>query len=1202
MATAYRFLPWARRGLSAALSAPTTSPPGSPPPMPARPTVDVTVSITGGVGDVHTAAVLHGPGDVVGLDPRQVLRCTPAAGSTSAEPNYLVAVDLDAPELPWLFTPVGVPSDQHLPPWLVLVVVENRDGVSLAPAAPLPRLTIASGAAAELPDLADSWAWAHVQLLDSDSGPGDPGAIAAGLSRAPNRNVSRLVSPRRLEPGRRWIAAVVPAFDAGVQRGLGVEPRASDPVGPAWSSPDSIVLPVFFHWEFATGPEGDFESLARRIRPYQASLQVGRVPMFVGDAAPPLRVPPGDTQILDMDGALRAPAGDDGRLAEVPDALVDGLTEVTRTLADAADGVIDGQVLEDADRQPVGPPVLASAHVRRWQVRDDDAEWFREVNLDPRPRVAAGLGAEVVRENQEDIAHAAWQQVGDVLAAEAALQRAALTRWAAASFYRRHLVPMGDERLLELAAPMAARVPMAATTLGVTTLAVTVRASSLPDAVLDAGLRRALAPAGRAVQRAARRVGVAATEVRPGLVARLSAGALTVDPTRFERPAIAGVAMEDLDRRGTSVIGVLGLHVELSRKETADLTASAKELAGTAVPQPSERIVVRPDLSRTGMVGQAHVEAARRLSAHVGAGVAEAVRGGASVDQATVLAGSAGSILDTVVASGPTAGAGVGILVTAPIVDPGTGVLKRRSEVGVDLLDVDRGGALVVRTEVGSANRPVAHLDPSLAGPQLAASLTRLAPGTLTRPTAPGRSTAARVAVPVLPTLAAGAGAGGPAGTVRGPAAPGIPATPGPVRHGAVTPGPVTPGPVTGIPGTPVGAPIVVPTPTVSVPAGGIPVGGGTGPVVDPGPGGPTVVMPPLVVDHVVLGRLEAAIATQRVSTQLELAAPVATFVAFDVAAAMTDVRTHVDPRIAQALRRDALVRLGDRVVGSLSTAGVSVDGWWATHEIDRIMAYPTFPVPSYEYLARYDRSRFCPGIDEIPPESVSILETNPRFIASFLVGLNHETNRELLWRGYPTDSRGTPFRHFWARLDGRADIEPIHGWRTGDLPRQTTDPKGNLVLLLRGDLLRKYPNTIVVAMPALGPSTPDRDPAHAIRPNFAGRFDPDVSFFGFPLQDTDLNMGEGYFFALMEPVTEPRFGLDQTDAPAPIRPSSWSAVGWGDTGVVPGGHLTPAALAATHVSPAPNAADGVAEALFQHPFALYVHARHLVTPLPVQK
>ena len=132
MATTYRFLPWARRGLAAALPEPApASPPGTTPAMPVRAEVAVRVVVSGGVGDVTTSALLHGPGDVIGLDPAQVVRMYPLPGTSNAEPNYLACVDFDAPELPWLFTPLGVPGTQHLPPWLVLVVVEHRDGVSV---------------------------------------------------------------------------------------------------------------------------------------------------------------------------------------------------------------------------------------------------------------------------------------------------------------------------------------------------------------------------------------------------------------------------------------------------------------------------------------------------------------------------------------------------------------------------------------------------------------------------------------------------------------------------------------------------------------------------------------------------------------------------------------------------------------------------------------------------------------------------------------------------------------------------------------------------------------------------------------------------------------------------------------------------------------------------------------------------------------
>ncbi len=560
--TVHRFLPWARRGLAAALP-PETGPP--PAVLAARAPVAVTVTVTN-AGVAQTSAVLNGPGDVIGLDPQQVVRTYPRAYATNTEPNFLAAVDLDAPELPWLFTPRGIPVDGHLPPWLVLVVVEDRAGVSLTlpRGAALPRLRIDSGASAELPDLADSWAWAHVQLVEPSGGAGD---IGATLAAQPDRNVSRLVCPRRLAPDRRWIAALVPAFDAGVVRGLGGTPDPAAPLAPAWTAMDTVTLPTYFHWEFQTGPEGDFESLAQRLKPHQAATSVGSVPMHVGEGAPPVRVPRSQVRIVDMDGALRAPARSDAALADVPAALRDGLQEVTRTLADAADGVLDGQALLDDDRQPVGPPIYASSHVRRWQVADGDAEWFRELNLDPRARVAAWLATECVRDNQEDIAGAAWRQVGDVLSAEAALQRAALGVFVGTAFHHRHLVAMANDRLLSLAAPAAARTPWRDRS-----LTAAVAESSLPDAVLDAGLRRALAPAGRAVARAAVRAGVPATQVRTGLVTSLARGREDLDATRFARPALSGVLPAAL--HGASDLAAIGLPVEVGRPIIDRLTAS----------------------------------------------------------------------------------------------------------------------------------------------------------------------------------------------------------------------------------------------------------------------------------------------------------------------------------------------------------------------------------------------------------------------------------------------------------------------------------------------------------------------------------------------------------------------------------------------------------------------------------------------------
>ena len=102
------------------------------------------------------------------------------------------------------------------------------------------------------------------------------------------------------------------------------------------------------------------------------------------------------------------------------------------------------------------------------------------------------------------------------------------------------------------------------------------------------------------------------------------------------------------------------------------------------------------------------------------------------------------------------------------------------------------------------------------------------------------------------------------------------------------------------------------------------------------------------------------------------------------------------------------------------------------------------------------------------------------------MVGLNHEFARELLWREYPTDQRGSYFRQFWdvkgiiaedtelepeELADIYKDIEPIDEWSPASglgTHRNKKRPQGKqLVLVVRGELLKKYPNTIIYAQKA---------------------------------------------------------------------------------------------------------------------------------------
>src|SRR5256886_4134226 len=260
------FLPWVRRGAAAALLQPDTLGAGQP----GLARTSASLQINSG-RNVSVPVTVMGPGHVTGLDTRQVIRTDPAPGSRSFEPNYFPLIEFDEPSLPWLFTPAGPDAQARLRPWLCLVVVRAQDGVSLEPSQPgaLPMLRISAPAtlAAELPDPAASWAWAHAQVT-ADAGVGAdhiPGLLAAN----PSGSLSRLVCPRMLQPGTNYLACVVPTFELGRQAGLGLPVGADDAtqLAPSWGlTAQTAELPVYYSWQFATGPGGDFQSLALLLR------------------------------------------------------------------------------------------------------------------------------------------------------------------------------------------------------------------------------------------------------------------------------------------------------------------------------------------------------------------------------------------------------------------------------------------------------------------------------------------------------------------------------------------------------------------------------------------------------------------------------------------------------------------------------------------------------------------------------------------------------------------------------------------------------------------------------------------------------------------------------------------------------------------------------------------------------------------------
>jgi hypothetical protein len=97
----YHFLAWARRGIGASISNVDS---GS---LPARATLSVQLSlqVQGGAAPnpVQAPAVqvnVFGPGDVVGIDPRYVIRTEPRQFTVNYEPNYLCSIEFDTPDFP----------------------------------------------------------------------------------------------------------------------------------------------------------------------------------------------------------------------------------------------------------------------------------------------------------------------------------------------------------------------------------------------------------------------------------------------------------------------------------------------------------------------------------------------------------------------------------------------------------------------------------------------------------------------------------------------------------------------------------------------------------------------------------------------------------------------------------------------------------------------------------------------------------------------------------------------------------------------------------------------------------------------------------------------------------------------------------------------------------------------------------------------
>ncbi|MFK7954204.1 MAG: hypothetical protein AB8B73_15245, partial [Ekhidna sp.] len=166
------------------------------------------------------------------------------------------------------------------------------------------------------------------------------------------------------------------------------------------------------------------------------------------------------------------------------------------------------------------------------------------------------------------------------------------------------------------------------------------------------------------------------------------------------------------------------------------------------------------------------------------------------------------------------------------------------------------------------------------------------------------------------------------------------------------------------------------------------------------------------------------------------------------------------------------------------------------------------------------------------------------------------EMARELMWRKYPTDQKGSYFRMFWDKSDSDIDtsnddeyfdIKELHTWSdSAALGAQEAYPD-QLIMVVRAELLEKFPGTQIYAVKrildddgdagTLDGMTHSSLDSDVIMPSFKAKLGEALMLIAFDMS-AEVALGTnntdpdnyGYYFVFQERMGELRFGLDVVD------------------------------------------------------------------------
>ena len=416
----YTFSSWLRKGIGARINEPDNLGTGASA-VKERATVPVDVQIN--TQNVHKDFALLGPGDIIGINPAMVVRSEPRHDNTNFEPNYVPFVEYYDEDFAWRYTPAKA-NGKKLRPWIALLVLKEDEFTRDNRTLPLPNITITKPAA--LPLATETWAWAHAHVNEGHENNTAFEEFLKSLHDldAPNADkiICRLMCPRRLEADTAYHAFVVPTFETGRVAGLGADPKDIDAQKPAWdAAAASPQLPIYFEWYFRTGHQEDFESLVKLLEPRVVDARVGirdmdgSKPSFgmvngtdIGTPVPPTT----DPDIIGLEGALKAPS-----TTSRPPAI-----DVTRPFFPELKAIVNfpaelKKSSNTATDPVVSPPIYGENHALVHELDVTKNGWLHALNRDPRNRVSAGFGTNVIQKDQDNYMARAWRQVQKILEA-----------------------------------------------------------------------------------------------------------------------------------------------------------------------------------------------------------------------------------------------------------------------------------------------------------------------------------------------------------------------------------------------------------------------------------------------------------------------------------------------------------------------------------------------------------------------------------------------------------------------------------------------------------------------------------------------------------------------------------------------------------------------------------------------------------------